>query len=158
MQDDVNLQSITLLELVQLYYSCDLPFPLNLELSFQSNRFIARYNAIKSEIDAQADAEADEGGSEVDEEEEGEEGEQAMEPEGDFVSRQQSLLSDDALTTFPSEPHHSVQRTEIEDVGQPGDEEDSGMSIIRHCSPAARTPLSTAARLPTQNNSNDLSI
>lgn len=78
----MHLQSITLLELVQLYYSCDLPFPLELHLSFEPSRFIARYNAIKAEIEAQ---EVEEGEDEEDDEEEAGSGEPEEQEEAKAV-------------------------------------------------------------------------
>ncbi len=52
-QDDVNLQSITFLELLQLYLGCDLPTPVQLYTSFEPNRFIGRYSAISNELKMQ---------------------------------------------------------------------------------------------------------
>ncbi|OXG44602.1 hypothetical protein C359_00773 [Cryptococcus neoformans Bt120] len=51
-EDDVNLQSITFLELMNLYHGCDLPEPVQLHLSWESSRFITRFNAIQSELEA----------------------------------------------------------------------------------------------------------
>lgn len=51
-KDDVNLQSITFLELMNLYHGCDLPEPVQLHLSWESSRFITRFNAIQSELEA----------------------------------------------------------------------------------------------------------
>ncbi|WVO22005.1 uncharacterized protein IAS62_003325 [Cryptococcus decagattii] len=51
-EDDVNLQSITFLELMNLYHGCDLPEPVQLHLSWESSRFITRFSAIQSELEA----------------------------------------------------------------------------------------------------------
>lgn len=51
-KDDVNLQSITFLELMNLYHGCDLPEPVQLHLSWESSRFITRFSAIQSELEA----------------------------------------------------------------------------------------------------------
>ncbi|KAK8869744.1 hypothetical protein IAR55_000312 [Kwoniella newhampshirensis] len=51
-EDDVNLQSITFLELILLYQGCGLPTPVQLHLSWETSRFITRFNAIQEELDA----------------------------------------------------------------------------------------------------------
>lgn len=52
-QDDVNLQSITLLEFLQLHQGCDLPIPVQLHVSFEPSRFITRFQAIQKELETQ---------------------------------------------------------------------------------------------------------
>ena len=52
-KDDVNLQSITFLELLQLHHGCDLAIPVQLYISFESDRFVTRYNAILRELKSQ---------------------------------------------------------------------------------------------------------
>ena len=52
-KDDVNLQSITFLDLLQLHHGCDLAIPVQLYISFEPNRFITRYNAISRELKSQ---------------------------------------------------------------------------------------------------------
>ena len=56
-QDDLHLQTITLLELVQLHHGCGLLAPVRLYITFLRSRFIQRYNAILKEVSAQADEE-----------------------------------------------------------------------------------------------------
>ncbi|WWC69354.1 uncharacterized protein I206_103293 [Kwoniella pini CBS 10737] len=51
-EDDVNLQSITFLELILLHHGCGLPEPVQLYLSWEEPRFITRFNAIQAELDA----------------------------------------------------------------------------------------------------------
>ena len=53
-QDDVNLQTITLLELLQLHHGCGLPNPVQLHVTFEPSRFFLRYTAIQKEVNAQA--------------------------------------------------------------------------------------------------------
>lgn len=59
-QDDLNLQSITLLELAQVHYGCGLPAPIQLYVTFEPNRFITRFNMIQQEVQAQMKAIAEE--------------------------------------------------------------------------------------------------
>ncbi|OCF55758.1 hypothetical protein L486_06509 [Kwoniella mangroviensis CBS 10435] len=51
-EDDVNLQSITFLELILLHHGCGLPEPVQLYLSWEESRFITRFNAIQTELEA----------------------------------------------------------------------------------------------------------
>ncbi|WVQ78332.1 hypothetical protein IAT38_000417 [Cryptococcus sp. DSM 104549] len=51
-EDDVNLQSITFIELLHLHQGCELPEPVQLHLTWESGRFITRFNAIQSELAA----------------------------------------------------------------------------------------------------------
>ncbi|OCF36485.1 hypothetical protein I316_01734 [Kwoniella heveanensis BCC8398] len=51
-EDDVNLQSITFLELITLHHECGLPEPVQLYLTWEESRFITRFNAIQSELEA----------------------------------------------------------------------------------------------------------
>ncbi|ORX39939.1 hypothetical protein BD324DRAFT_244501 [Kockovaella imperatae] len=53
-EDDLNLQSITLLELAQLHHGCGLSPPLELFVSFEPGRFYQRFTAIQKEVSAQA--------------------------------------------------------------------------------------------------------
>lgn len=95
-QHDVHLGKVTLLELLQVHHSCDLPTPVQLYATFESGRFVHRFEAIRKELVAQAerregeplpegDVEEDEGyESEVEEEGEGEgEGEAEAEAEAE---------------------------------------------------------------------------
>ena len=49
------MQSITFLELLQLHHGCGLPKPVQLHISFETNRFITRFNAISSELKVQSE-------------------------------------------------------------------------------------------------------
>ncbi|WVQ98853.1 hypothetical protein IAU59_005984 [Kwoniella sp. CBS 9459] len=51
-EDDVNLQSITFLELIALHHECGLPEPVQLYLTWEESRFITRFNAIQTEVEA----------------------------------------------------------------------------------------------------------
>ncbi|WRT67236.1 uncharacterized protein IL334_004202 [Kwoniella shivajii] len=51
-EDDINLQSITFLELILLHHGCGLPEPVQLYLSWEESRFITRFNAIQVELEA----------------------------------------------------------------------------------------------------------
>nr|XP_019042340.1 hypothetical protein I302_08942 [Kwoniella bestiolae CBS 10118]OCF21270.1 hypothetical protein I302_08942 [Kwoniella bestiolae CBS 10118] len=51
-EDDVNLQSITFLELILLHHGCGLPEPVQLYLTWEESRFITRFNAIQTELEA----------------------------------------------------------------------------------------------------------
>ncbi|WWD15986.1 hypothetical protein CI109_100410 [Kwoniella shandongensis] len=58
-EDDVNLQSITFLELIHLHHGCGLPTPVQLYLSWETSRFITRFNAIQAELDAVNDKQSE---------------------------------------------------------------------------------------------------
>ncbi|WVR05148.1 hypothetical protein IAU60_002160 [Kwoniella sp. DSM 27419] len=51
-EDDINLRSITFLELIVLHHDCGLPKPVQLYLTWKDSRFITRFNAIQHEVNA----------------------------------------------------------------------------------------------------------
>ncbi|WVF72083.1 hypothetical protein IAT40_006895 [Kwoniella sp. CBS 6097] len=51
-EDDLNLQSITFLELITLHHECGLPEPVQLYLTWEESRFVTRFNAIQMELEA----------------------------------------------------------------------------------------------------------
>jgi hypothetical protein len=55
LQDDSNLQNITLLQFLQLHHDCELPEPVQLYIQFEADRFITRFNAIQREVHSQAE-------------------------------------------------------------------------------------------------------
>ena len=54
------MQTITLLDLLQLHQDCELPVPVQLFVSFDNSRFIARFEAIMHELDVRAEKESSE--------------------------------------------------------------------------------------------------
>ncbi|ORY27196.1 hypothetical protein BCR39DRAFT_239821 [Naematelia encephala] len=58
--DDKHLQTVTLLDFLQVHHDCALPLPVQLYLVFEPNRFIARFHAIKKEVEDRRESTASE--------------------------------------------------------------------------------------------------
>nr|ODN88513.1 hypothetical protein L204_06368 [Cryptococcus depauperatus CBS 7855] len=100
-EDDVNLQSITFLELLQLHRGCDLPEPVQLYLTWEPSRFVTRFNAIQSELQiikeksASADGQGESIGEYQDESIQMLEGEEAYDEDEGFDDDQYGYQEDD---------------------------------------------------------------
>jgi hypothetical protein len=96
-QSDVNLEDVTLLELVQMYHDCELPEPMELHVEFHPHRFITRFNAIQKELEAREVVYIE------DEDIEEEEGEDVEHVEGDEEHAEVDVKADEEETEEETE-------------------------------------------------------
>ncbi|KAK4689745.1 hypothetical protein P7C73_g348, partial [Tremellales sp. Uapishka_1] len=146
-EDDVNLQSITFLELIRLHQECDLPEPVQLYISFEPNRFITRFIAIRKELEIQAAQDADGSSDEhtakeavvhVDGEPSNAEGD-----EGDGGEHEDEYEEGDG----EAQEEYDVEEDQVEDDGQPiADEQATDTANAEVEEPVRHNPSSDKVR------------